>query len=736
MESIYGRDLSGLFLSQNVNATIKEIFGEIDAKKTSEDDLMVLCHIFTYANDDLMKHQDMYKFSLARILYNLLHAHKGNSLFIFYFQNIRDSKADVMDFLNQVIVKASQAGAKVIIENQDIEVAPISPALGTLNFKEYILNGFEEQDIEDCIDKYYANKTERIRQILKNKIITGRQLLPSEVHNYLWFIQNKTSAGQDLFQTLDEIDYFINIENSAWTHYFFYEKEYDVHLKECLALAKLLNGRLKIALLEQLFAPQIDINLLGNTLEKTNLFEFHAGYYQMKNRYYYDEISNIVSQATVYRTANVLLNHLESLDDDYQARILIEFRLLKVCGRFQEMLDSYQQIYDVLFSENQYLTALDYLKDCEDAYSRNHERKSDNKVLADILLKKLDCYYNLYMYQQECYHSTLKKLETLLNLNKDFKVEYVQFLFYKWKTYFAKGDYHCALTIALQDVEAEDQLEGSKDRLIAGKSYVAWALTVKEAEGYNKALSIFENGLKKYPQSLWLLVEYHSHLACMDLNYNPTNSVAHFKKIMTITEHTKFPYRDILHARIDISMALFYTKKYDESLQLAEEALGIAESLNFINERGRVLNIIGCCHLQRNLLGEAETYLRESAYLLRKCNAYIYKWRPLINLVNIYYNHGDTDSLENIAHELKDEYWEEFIEKLNSERYEDKLFVSFQFLFKLLQSTSPILYKDFISQVHNMAFIKKLDEMQDPFHLNGNLTHCCEDRTTVIAILG
>ena len=737
LESIYGKSLSCLLVTENIDVIVRELFGEINRRKTSEDDLMVLQHIFKVEMGDFIKHQDMYVFSLINILHDLINAQKENSLFIFYFLNMREATEDVLSFTKQIIAKTKYAGAKIIIESTDMEVGLLKSVLGQELVKEVTLNGFTERDIADCVSRYCGSETKRVQYVLAEKIKKRRMFLPFEVSTYLSIVKHKLANGQDVFQILDEFENSLSFGDRNWNNFTVFKEEYYVFIKECFTVATLLNGRITMSLFEQLYGSRVSTELLGESLLYTGFFEFKHGSFQIKNLYYYDGISSSITQHSLHKAASLLLDHhFETIEEDYQTRQLIKFRLLKLCGRFGEMFDEYQQVYDILTSENQYRTALNYLKDCEDAYFQSVFMTRNNRVISDIWLKELECYYSLYLFQHEEYAIIIKQLETLLNLNKELKHEYVQFLYYKWKAYFSGGDYRNAMIVAKECTQAENVLDVPLSKSLCGKSYVAWALTAKEVEGYTKARTLFEAGLEMYPESLWLSVEYHSHIACIDLLHNPINSVVHYKNILTLTKHTKFNFRDILHARIDICMALFYAKQYKEALLRGEEALGIAGSLSFINEEGRVLNIIGCLYMLDNQMKEAEIYFKEAAHLLKKCNAFIYKWRPLVNLMNVYSGCESTSELERVFCEFKGEYWNDFVKKLKENKYDDKLCISFRFIIRILKIKSPFLYKECRSQLKSQALIKHLNSVKDVTSLSGTLYHAGQNEEEFITVLG
>jgi hypothetical protein len=114
-------------------------------------------------------------------------------------------------------------------------------------------------------------------------------------------------------------------------------------------------------------------------------------------------------------------------------------------------------------------------------------------------------------------------------------------------------------------------------------------------------------------------------------------------------------------------MSLFISDKFSEALRHLQGVYEQAIIFGNFMQQGRAANIIGCIHLLNNEINTAEYYFNLSLNLLEKQNADIFSWRPLANLIALYFNR-DNKHCYNKINILLNKLRENFEQRISNDK--------------------------------------------------------------------
>ena len=119
-------------------------------------------------------------------------------------------------------------------------------------------------------------------------------------------------------------------------------------------------------------------------------------------------------------------------------------------------------------------------------------------------------------------------------------------------------------------------------------------------------------------------------------------------------------------------------------------------------QQGRAANIIGCIHLINNEINPAEYYFKLSYSLLEEQSAEIFSWRPLANLIALYFKRNNEQCYSKIRlliDKLRSYFGQRTLNDKGSSTYIMNL---------------AIIY--YLNQLQYFDVAKKLAEESDIFH--------------------
>jgi tetratricopeptide (TPR) repeat protein len=202
---------------------------------------------------------------------------------------------------------------------------------------------------------------------------------------------------------------------------------------------------------------------------------------------------------------------------------------------------------------------------------------------------------------------------------------------------------------------------------IAGRIYSAHGLSLKMNKGGTAALHLFKEGIENYPESYNARAAYLSQEGNCLLKEKPLEAIKKYSKLLDTVKGKAYPFMEIIHTRIDIAMSNFLAQEYDTAKIWAEEGLSIASALGIHAERGRALNILGCCKAANGEFNEGLNFLKEGDFYLDLSGDAIYRWRTMLNQASLLLQIGDNKNAKALIIQVLDILLSGFASKIKSD---------------------------------------------------------------------
>lgn len=275
----------------------------------------------------------------------------------------------------------------------------------------------------------------------------------------------------------------------------------------------------------------------------------------------------------------------------------------------------------------------------------------------EILLLFFTCLGAMNMIGNSKYDPYWKKLENVLCLCNDFSVERIKYTLLKWEKYFFAGNFEEALSVIKPYYDEIERVPFDIKNDYVGQVIQDYALTIKEQSTGENALEIFENAIKKFPQSFYPVIQKYSQLGNAALKHNPYQAEKYYRQLIKTAQGTNFPWQGKLHAKIDIvmSMVLDYVKpdcrhhEANEILKYIEQYIAEAEQTNINCQKGRALILKAVMYIAKNDFNSAERLLHSANLYLFDTQSNIYRWRAQFSLASLLINtNGDSIQLRQL----------------------------------------------------------------------------------------
>lgn len=310
-----------------------------------------------------------------------------------------------------------------------------------------------------------------------------------------------------------------------------------------------------------------------------------------------------------------------------------------------------------------------YLEKIENGMNLSCDEKS---VKVYILLKMLHCIYELQAYNEKKYEDLYQITKESIMLyfpNHTSCKEWYEYSLYMWHKEFSAGMFDVAYQISKKlydDLSKICCLFDLNDD-IAGRIYSAHGLSTKMINGGAAASCLFKEGIEKYPESYNARAAYLSQEGNRLLKEKPLEAIKKYSELLDTVKGKDYPFLEILHTRIDIAMSNFLAQEYDVAKIWAEEGLSIASTLGIDIQKGRALNILGCCEAANGKLIEGLNILKKSDFDLKRSGATIYKWRTMLNQASILLQMGNIKKAKTLITQVSDILLSDFTKKIKSD---------------------------------------------------------------------
>lgn len=470
-------------------------------------------------------------------------------------------------------------------------------------------------------------------------------------------------------------------------------------------------------------------------LENTGLLCSNYGYVVTQNEFIYEWIMSSYSKTSlsIQIRASELLRQIEEHHMVFNTERII---LYQIVGQWRDALRLLESDLPSLKRNKQYTLLRKELRTAIDIAITTRDRIKESDYLISLL--------EILTIQKEIGSDEAKQriiqLENCLKCSISSKQTQYALSYFKLKREFKLGLYLDKTDSSIQMGKTYydacihgEMVDNSGDWL--GKICGCYALMVKETQGNEEALYIFENALAALPSSFELRREYYSHIACMQLYEHPLVAFSNYTKILDlfkdeVPDSAALPF----HEYGDQAMSQLMACNFEYALILADNALEISQSNGLVDEEGRCLNIRGCVQWCMGDLAEAEASFREATAIMTNSGYMHYVWRSQMNFLQLVLQKGiyvgtRATMLEKLYNDFKHLLYGKihFLTKSNTEAFrktrEYHALLVLGFLWNKIDESKDgcrIVCRDFDLREHQTQYTKDLESF-----MSGNYDFMC-----------
>lgn len=671
---------------------------------------------------------EYYNYLICQYLIYILKIHHETISYVFFIENISNAPNEIQQLLIYICKLLKKNRIACIVEKDIVEYQwqyNNTSFFSKIDCFTVPINHWSDTDAKAFIDYELNEYPERFRQAVINRGGT-RLLILSLIIDYCHEkSKNGSLATETDLQQFEpneiprSIDCLLRI---------YFEKA-----PELFCNFYFVNGKIPFEWSAQLLMPYQEC---VDHLLNMNFLGMDDTYVWIKGEIIMERIQQLVSNRSflLHNCAKKILSFLQKQEKrEYIESYIYIYDSLKKYDMIPPLLDFYMR---KLFKERQYHSFMkwaDYLLVNKEKLGLTLQMQL-NLIIHILIIWRI----KREISGENAVRRIYQMQDLILEYKGSDKVTYQMALdcFYA-ERYFQD----CNFSKALQCSQRYYPKSLSRDIVITDyewqeKICVIYALCIKEQEGNEKALDIFEKLRINFPKSFFIEMEYWDHLECINFFRNPHYALDCVNNVLDAFKKTpRYDYPLPFHEYVDRAMCALCAKEYDLAMQYSEEAIDILESNGILPSLGRAYNIKGCVFLCKNDIENARFCFKESKYLLDESKEYLYSWRSSLNLIllELTYKPKDFDLQYIIPMlvETYDKFREIYSEKMANlskgssffELREYYALLMFQQAFRLSRIRKSIL-DDFDLTDKTEMFLKHFNQLQDKRITIADFSNC------------
>lgn len=656
LEVLWGCELSALFISNDstyVRKELEELIGCLSDGKLDDNILGAVAQAISMDQSSLQGHADTYFYYLTEFLYKILFPYQNKHTFTLAFYNLNKGEIDTLTFLYSLLCKIHtiittiiefripffvEADEKKLISANDYyrkvcNITSQCQAIDILPFKDedevstfLKSNGFalSESQLKIFIEKlgttplYLSLGLSFVKKLLDEHKVNTNELTNSQFQHILDLF---SGSGNNLLITI--ISYY----------------KHDSIMADCFEAAILLDGELPYDLLEYLYDKNFEN--IAEYLVNTSLFEAECASLIVRHNLIYDSMKKVSSPVRRIRMAEKLRNGLIDGFISLKNQQIKMFELSFNAGLYEYVVDKIEDLSRFLLKEHEYYSVIKYNELAEESLKKILLPQGNDIKHSQILITILFSYTQLHIFESTDMKNDLKKLETIINLNRydeQYACMKLWFLWIQWYIDFYSGNIEKSFQTILK---AKNMIEnGLFDEQLCGQIYWSYGLSHKRLTSLQQGIADFKEGYKRYPNCILLKNAIIVHEAHQYLHSDPLKTYTMCNELVSIIENTDCFYNEVIQARVDIAMAAFYSQNYQKAFCEAKKDYNIAQANNISYQEGRAMNIIAACLLINGNMDEGYLHFKKSYHIFKESGNHLFMWRPSFNIGQIYYKSG------------------------------------------------------------------------------------------------
>lgn len=633
---------------------------------------------------------DIYRHYLLKYLNAMLQDKSGFFHLAVFFENVDSLSIECVDFFLELIEQMKNNGIRILLElrkpfmlTDDIKSSNDYYKIIKKNAFVHSMEPLSEDLIYKLIRKYIKLDKDSCKQF--SDMLEDNPLKIKNALEYLKQTSLSVNVKKLKKMSYEEREIFWNeqgIDANKEAVSLIIKYRTNSLISELLEMALLLNGEIPYLLLSDYWGTQAD-DIYEFAID-SRLFKLKDNNLQCAHLRFLSAIKTTSQPLEQIKTAQKLLPIIQEKSDAKYPFIQLE--LLYILEQDNNIGDYTMYVMSLYEDSQQYKQSIAVGKKYIERV--NYKRilsNSEKNMMVHVLLKMLHCIYELHADNKKEYEYfyQIAKESIILHV-PDYKSckEWYEYSLFIWHKKFIAGLFDDAYRIS-------KELYGNLPNIcclfdlnddIVGRIYSAHGLSLKMIEGGDAATNLFKEGIEKYPGSYNARAAYLSQEGNRLLKEKPLEAVKKYSELLDTVKGKAYPFLEIIHTRIDIAMSNFLAQEYDIAKIWAEEGLSIASTLGIHIQKGRALNILGCCKVANGKYIEGLNLLKESDFYLELSGAAIYRWRVLLNQASLLLYIGNEKEAKAMILQVANILLSDFTKKIKS----DNISVPYQSLLLIL----------------------------------------------------
>lgn len=676
LEAVWGVSLDTILEDTDLNTYIDRLIA-IKGDCVDFDISNAVKHILVMDIYEYEGANDIYRHYLLKYLNAILQDKSEVFHLAVFFENVDSLSIECVDFFLELIDQMKKNGIRILLELRkpfllmnDIKWSNDYYKIIKKNALVYSVEPLSESVISKLIRKYIKMDKDSCKQfgdMLENNPLKIRNALEylkkASLNINVTELKKMSNEERELFWNDQGID--ANREAVSLI------SKYRLNslISEFLEMALLLNGEISYSLLRDYWGTQTD-EIYEFSLN-SRLFKLEGNNLQCTHLRFLSAIKITTQPLEQMKAAQKLLPIVQNRTDAKCPFIQLE--LLYILEQDNSIGD-YTMHVMLLFEDSQQYqqsiaTGKRYLERIKNKLLLSPDEKSTK---VHILLEMLHCIYELHADNEKEYESFYKiAKESIILYFPDHTSckEWYEYSLFMWHKKFIAGMFDDAYQISkkLYDNLLNICCLFDQNDDIAGRIYSSHGLSLKMLEGGAAAAKLFKEGIEEYPESYNARAAYLSQEGNRLLKENPLEAIKKYSELLDTVKGKAYPFLEILHTRIDIAMSNFLAQEYDIAEIWAAEGLSIASTLGIHFQKGRALNILGCCKVANGKYIEGLEILEESDFYLELSEAVIYRWRVTLNRASILLQIGNDKEAKDLIAQVLNILLSDFTKKIKSD---------------------------------------------------------------------
>lgn len=674
LEAVWGVSLDVILEDTDLNTYIDRLIAieedYVDSNISNAVKHILVMDIYEYKGAN-----DIYRHYLLKYLNAILQDKSELLHLAVFFENVNSLSIECLDFLLELIDQMKKNGIRILLELRkpfflmdDIQCSNDYYKIIKKNALVYSVEPLSEGVINKLIRKYIKmdkNSCKQFGDMLENN--------PLKIKNALEYLKQTSVNVMELKKmSNEEREIFWNgqgIDANREAVSLISKYRMNFFISEFLEMALLLNGEIPYSLLRDYWGTQTDE--IYEFALSSRLFKFESNNLQCTHLRFLSAIKITAQPLERMKAAQKLLPIVQNKNDTKCPFVQLE--LLYILEQDIGIGD-YTMHVMLLFEDSQQYqqsiaTGKRYLERIKNKMLLSNDEKS---MKVHILLKILHCIYELHADNEKEYESLYKiAKESIILYFPDLTSckEWYEYSLFMWHKKFIAGIFDDAYRISKKLYDNLPNICSLFDLNddIAGRIYSAHGLSLKMLEGGIAATRLFNEGIKEYPESYNARAAHLSQEGNRLLKENPLEAIKKYSELLDTVKGKAYPFLEIIHTRIDIAMSNFLAQEYGIAKIWAEEGVSIASTLGIHFQRGRALNILGCCKAANGEYREGLEIFKESGFYLELSKAAIYSWRVTLNQASILLQIRDDKEATALITQVSNILLSDFTKKIKSD---------------------------------------------------------------------